>query len=293
MILNYIYWDIDPEIINIFGISIRYYGLLFAGGLILCIYVLGWIFKKEEIPKENLEKLSIYGMIGILVGARLGHCLFYEPSYYLSHPLEMILPVQFNPEGKIKFIGYQGLASHGGALGLIIALIIYSRKTNQSLLKTIDLIAVVTALGSCFIRLANLSNSEIIGMPTSKPWGFIFAKVDNIPRHPAQLYEAISYLLIFVIMIVLYKTKRDKLKNGFFFGLVILLIFAARFLIEFIKERQVGFEENMSLDMGQILSIPYIITGIVFIIYGLLKTKKSSALNSKKAYSIYFPHFDK
>ena len=276
MILNYIHWNLDPEIINIFGISIRYYGLLFVSGLILCIYILGWIYKRENIPSKNLEKLSIYGMIGILVGARLGHCLFYEPDYYLSHPLEMILPIKFLTEGGIKFIGYQGLASHGGGLGLIIVLIFYSRKTKSSLVDTIDLIAVVTPLAGGFIRLANLMNSEIIGMATTKPWGFIFERVDSIPRHPAQLYEALTYFLIFGITITLYKTKREYLKNGFFFGLTLVLIFTARFFIEFIKERQVSFEDNMQLDMGQILSIPYILVGIGFIIYGLWKTKSSS-----------------
>lgn len=128
MILNYIHWNPELEIINVFGISIRYYGLLFVSGLILCIYILSWIFKKENIPSKNLNKLSIYGMIGILVGMRLGHCVFYEPSYYLSNPIEMFLPITFLPDGGIKFIGYQGLASHGGALGLIIALFFYSRK---------------------------------------------------------------------------------------------------------------------------------------------------------------------
>ena len=274
MILNYIHWNPNPEIINIFGISIRYYGLLFVTGLIICVYILGWIFKKENIPSENLEKLSIYGMIGILAGARLGHCLFYEPNYYLSHPVEMILPIKFLNGGGIKFIGYQGLASHGGALGLIIALIFYSKRTKHSIIDTLDLIAVVAALGGGFIRLANLMNSEIIGMPTSKPWGFIFERVDNIPRHPAQLYEAFAYFLIFGITFTLYRTKREYLKNGFFFGLTLILIFTARFFIEFIKERQVAFEESMKLDMGQLLSFPYIIIGLGFIIYGISKTKK-------------------
>ncbi len=278
MIINYIHWNPDPEIINIFGISIRYYGLLFVSGLILSIYVLGWIYKRENIPAENLEKLSIYGMIGILAGARLGHCLFYEPSYYLSHPLEMILPVAFPPEGGIKFTGYQGLASHGGALGLFIALLLYSRKTKHSLIDAIDLIAVVGALGSAFIRLANLMNSEIIGTPTTKPWGFVFERVDAIPRHPAQLYEALSYFLIFAIMMLLYTKKREKLKNGFFFGLVLVLIFTARFFIEFIKENQVEFEDRMTFNMGQLLSLPYIIVGVIFIVYGILKTKKMSSV---------------
>ena len=277
MILNYIHWNTDPEIVNIFGISVRYYGLLFVGGLILCIYILRWIFKREKIPSENLERLSIYGIIGILVGARLGHCLFYEPSYYLSHPLEMILPITFLPDGGIKFIGYQGLASHGGVLGLLIALFFYSRKSKHSMIDTIDLIAVVAGLSFGFIRLGNFMNSEIIGIPTTKPWGVIFERVDNVPRHPAQLYEAISYFIIFMIMMILYKKMRDRLKNGFFFGLATVLFFTARFIIEFVKENQVGFEDGMTFNMGQLLSLPYIFVGIGFIIFGIRKTIKLSA----------------
>lgn len=277
MIMNYIHWNPDPELINILGISIRYYGLLFVSGLILSVYILSWIFKRENIPSEYLDKLFIFGMIGILVGARLGHCLFYEPSYYLSNPLEMILPITFPSGGGVKFIGYQGLASHGGALGLLIALYFYSRKTKHSMIDTIDLIAVVSGLGAGFIRLANFMNSEIIGMPTTKPWGVIFERVDNLPRHPAQLYEAICYFIIFAIMMILYKKMRDKLKSGFFFGLVLVLIFTARFIIEFFKEVQVGFEDGMTFNMGQLLSVPYIVVGIGFIVFGLWKTKKLSA----------------
>jgi phosphatidylglycerol---prolipoprotein diacylglyceryl transferase len=276
MNLNYIYWNPDPEIVNIFGISIRYYGLLFVGGLILSIYILGWIFKRENLPSEHLSKLSIFGMIGIIVGARLGHCIFYEPSYFLSHPLEMILPITFPTGGGVKFIGYQGLASHGGALGLLIALYFYSRKTKHSMIDTIDLIAVVAALACGFIRLGNFMNSEIIGIPTTKPWGVIFERVDNVPRHPAQLYEAISYFIIFTIMMILYNKMRDRLKNGFFFGLVLVLCFTARFIIEFVKENQVGFEDGMTFNMGQLLSLPYILVGIGFIINGLWRTKSST-----------------
>jgi phosphatidylglycerol---prolipoprotein diacylglyceryl transferase len=275
MTSRYIYWNVDPEIINVFGISIRYYGLLFVSGLILCIFILSWIYKRENIPVENLEKLSIYGMIGILVGARLGHCLFYEPSYYFAHPLEIILPIQPLPGGGYKFSGYQGLASHGGVLGLLIALYFYSRKTKHSMIDTIDLIAVVAGLSFGFIRLGNFMNSEIIGIPTTKPWGVIFERVDNVQRHPAQLYEAISYFIIFAIIMILYKKMRDRLKNGFLFGLATVLFFTARFLIEFVKENQVGFEDRMTLNMGQLLSLPYIVVGIGFIIYGLLKTRKS------------------
>jgi prolipoprotein diacylglyceryl transferase len=276
MILSFIHWNIDPEIINVFGISIRYYGLLFVSGLILCMYTLGWIYKRENIPSDNLEKLTIYCMIGIIAGARLGHCLFYEPSYYLSHPLEMILPVTFLPDGGIKFSGYRGLASHGGVLGLLIALYIYSRKTKHSLIDALDLIAVVSGLSFAFIRLGNFMNSEIIGMPTSKPWGVIFERVDNIPRHPTQLYEAFSYFIIFAVMMILYKKRRDRLRNGFFFGLGSVLFFTARFVIEFLKEDQVGFEKGMTFNMGQLLSIPFILAGIAFMIYGLWKTNKLS-----------------
>lgn len=276
MILNFIHWKPDPEIVNIFGISIRYYGLLFVSGLIIAIYMLRWIFKRENVPAENLEKLTIYGMIGIIAGARLGHCLFYEPSYYLSHPLEMILPVTFPPDGGIKFIGYQGLASHGGVLGLLIGLYFYSRKTKHSMLDILDLIAVVVGVSLGFIRLANFMNSEIIGIPTTKPWGMIFERVDNLPRHPTQLYEAISYFIILAIMMILYIKMRDRLKNGILFGLATVLFFIARFIIEFLKEDQVGFEKGMTFNMGQLLSLPYIVVGIGFIIYGIWKTKSSA-----------------
>ena len=278
--MNYIHWNIDPEIINILGISLRYYGVLFVGGLILCVYILNWIFKNENISPGNIEMLSVYGMIGIFAGARLGHCIFYEPSYYFSHPIEIILPITFPPGGGIKLTGYQGLASHGGVLGLLIALYFYSRKTKHSMIDTIDLIAVVAGLGFGFVRLGNFMNSEIIGIPTTKPWGVIFDRVDNVPRHPAQLYEAICYFIIFAIMMILYKKERDRLKNGFFFGLATVLFVTARFIIEFVKEDQVGFEEEMTLNMGQLLSIPFILIGIGFMIYGLRRTK-SSAHNSQ------------
>jgi len=267
MLQNYIYWDVNPEIVNVFGISIRYYGLLFVGGLILCCYVLQKIFIKEQIPIENLDKLTIYGIVGILAGARLGHCLFYEPELFLTNPVEVFLPIQ-KSIGGYKFTGYQGLASHGGAIGLIIAIIVYTIKTKENIRRTFDLIAIVAPLGACFIRLANLMNSEIIGMPTNKSWGFVFAQVDLQPRHPAQLYEAIAYLLIFGLLYFLFRFKHLRIGNGLFFGLSLFLIFTARFFIEFVKERQVEFEESMKFDMGQLLSLPFILTGIVFIFYG-------------------------
>jgi prolipoprotein diacylglyceryl transferase len=273
MITNYIHWNPNPELVNVFGLSIRYYGLLFVGGLLIALYFLKLMFRRENLPVENLDRLTVYGMIGLLVGARLGHCLFYEPAYFLAHPIEMILPVSFPPEGGMKFIGFHGLASHGGALGLLIAIYFYSVKTKHAMIDILDLMAVLAGISAGFIRLANFMNGEIIGMPSTLPWAIVFENVDMQPRHPAQLYEAISYFIITGVMSVLYLRMRDKLQNGFFFGLVLVLIFIARFLIEFVKEDQVGFEASMTFNMGQLLSIPYILVGIGFMIYGLRKTK--------------------
>ncbi|MCU4155107.1 prolipoprotein diacylglyceryl transferase [Carboxylicivirga sp. A043] len=271
MLQHYINWNPNPEIVNLFGVSIRFYGLLFVLGLILSISMLQYLYKQEGLPKSYLDKLTSFGLIGIIVGARLGHCLFYEPAYYLSNPLEMLLPIKILESGGIEVTGYRGLASHGGALGLIIALIIYSRKTKHHLSDALDLLAIVAGLGAGFIRLANLMNSEIIGQPTNVPWAFIFKQVDMLPRHPTQLYEALCYFSIFALMLVLYHTQRALLKHGGAFGLALTLIFTARFFLEFIKEHQVAFENDILLNMGQILSIPYIVIGIVFIFYARKK----------------------
>ena len=184
---------------------------------------------------------------------------------------QWFLPIKINQIGEIKFIGYSGLASHGGTIGLIISLFLYSKKYEIKYLKILDLIAIVAPLGATFIRLANLMNSEMIGNPTTMPWAFIFRKVDNLPRHPAQLYEAIVYFIIFIIIFTVYKTKNIKLGNGFMFGLAITLIFTMRILIEYVKVNQVEFEEGMKLNMGQILSIPFIIIGIYFMGKNLIK----------------------
>lgn len=271
MIALYINWDFDSEIINIFGFPLKYYGLLFACGLLLCMYFLKGIFKRENLKDSAHEALFIYGIVGIFVGARLGHCLFYDFDYYSKNLLEIFLPITKTLNGEYKFIGFAGLASHGGTLGLIISLYMYSKKYEIKYLKILDLISIVGPLGATFIRLANLMNSEMIGNPTTMPWAFIFKRVDNIPRHPAQLYEAISYLIIFIIVFTIYKTKNIKLGNGFFFGLAITLVFTMRILIEFLKINQVEFEEGMKLNMGQILSIPFIIIGIYFVLKNVTK----------------------
>lgn len=269
---SYLIWNVDPEIFSLFGFPIRFYGLLFAIGLLLSISVLNWIFKKENISSKDLDTLTLYGIFGIVIGARLGHCLFYEPEYYLSHPIEMLLPIKFTDNG-IQFLGYQGLASHGGVFGLIVAIYAYSRKTKHSMLATIDFVAIVAGLAFGFIRLANFTNSEIVGIPTTKAWGVIFERIDDAPRHPAQLYEAFCYFLVFGILFTLYVKMRDKFNNGFFFGLATILFFTGRILIEFVKENQVGFEDGMFLNMGQILSLPYIAVGLLILIYSFRNNK--------------------
>jgi prolipoprotein diacylglyceryl transferase len=266
MIGLYINWDVDSEIINIGGFPIKYYGLLFAAGLLLSMAILKKIYKKENLNDSAHEALFLYGIIGIFVGARLGHCLFYDFDYYSKNLIEIILPIKKTITGDYKFVGFSGLASHGGTVGLLISLYLYSKKYKIKYLKILDLIAIVAPLGAAFIRLANLMNSEMIGNPTTMPWAFIFKRVDTIPRHPAQLYEAIAYFIIFLLLFITYKTKNITIGNGFYFGLAITLIFSMRILIEFVKINQVAFEEGMKLNMGQILSIPFILIGLYFTI---------------------------
>ena len=244
-------WNPNPELFSLFGFPIRYYGLLWAVGIFLAYVIVHYQYRDKKISEKKFEPLFFYCFFGILIGARLGHCLFYQPEYFLSHPLEMILPIKFLPTGGWKFTGYEGLASHGGTLGLMIALWLYCRKTKMHYMEVVDMIAVATPITACCIRLANLMNSEIIGKPTDMPWGFVFERVDMIPRHPAQLYEAIAYFLLFLVMMYLYKNYSKKLHHGFFFGLCLTAIFVFRFFVEFLKENQVDFENSMNFNMGQ------------------------------------------
>ena len=270
MLSLFINWDISPEIFNLGGISIRYYGLLFAVAFILGYKVEEKMFKSEGLPMAWLDKLWLYVAIATIVGARLGHCIFYDWAYYSQHPLEMILPVRFSPE--FKFTGYQGLASHGAAIGIIAGLWYYSRKVSKkSIFWILDRAVIPIALAGFFIRTGNLMNSEIVGLPTNMPWGFRFMNSDlpnpELPRHPAQLYEAICYLFSIFVLMYLYWRTNVKKKMGFIFGAFLILIFSARFIIEFVKEVQEPWEAGMALNMGQILSIPFILAGIFMLWY--------------------------
>ena len=271
-LLNYIVWNPDLEAFNLGPITVRWYGLMWIIGLALAYFVVKRLYKEQKIKDELFDPLFIYCFFGILIGARLGHCVFYQPGDFLTSwqgIVEMLLPIHFMADGSWKVVGYAGLASHGGTLGLIIALWLYVRKTKLSIWTVLDNIAIATGITACFIRLGNLMNSEIIGKITDVPWAFIFEKVDAVPRHPGQLYEAIAYALLFFIMWVLHKKMPEKIGTGWYFGFCLAYIFTFRFFIEYTKEIQEAFEASLPIDMGQILSIPFIILGS----YCMLKAK--------------------
>ena len=263
--LNYILWNPDVEAFHLFGFSVRWYSLCWLIGLVLAYFIVQRLYKQQKIKDELFDPLFLYCFFGILLGARLGHCLFYQPEYYLTswqHFIEMIVPIHFLPAGGWKFVGYEGLASHGGTIGLIVALYLYYRRTRLNLWQVLDNIAIATPITACFIRLGNLMNSEIIGKVTDVPWAFIFERVDKMPRHPGQLYEAIAYFVFFFVGVWLYRKHPQRVGTGFFFGLCLTLIFTFRFFIEYTKDIQVDFESGMPLNMGQILSLPFIAIGI-------------------------------
>lgn len=263
--LLYILWNPDLEIFRIGNFAIRWYSTCWLIGLALAYFIVKWLYKDQKVKDAYFDPLFMYCFLGILIGARLGHCLFYQPEYFLSswtHVVEMFLPIHQMADDSWKFTGYEGLASHGGTIGLMVALYLYYRKTGMNLWHVLDDIAIATPITACFIRLGNLMNSEIIGTPTNVPWAFIFERVDMTPRHPGQLYEAIAYFFFFFVMLHFYKRTSKKVGTGFYFGLCLTLIFTFRFFIEYTKDIQVDFESGMIFNMGQLLSIPFIILGI-------------------------------
>ena len=273
-LLSYIVWNPDLEAFHIGPMSVRWYGLMWLIGFVLAYLLVQRLYKEQKIKDELFDPLFLYCFLGILIGARLGHCIFYQPQDFLTSwqgIVEMVLPIHFLPDGSWKVIGYAGLASHGGTLGLMIALWLYVKKTKLSIWTVLDNIAIATGSMACCIRLGNLMNSEIIGKITDVPWAFIFERVDAVPRHPGQLYEAIAYAILFVIMWTIYKKNANsqqpmanslQVGTGWYFGFCLTYIFTFRFFIEYTKEVQEAFEASLPLDMGQILSIPFIILGV-------------------------------
>lgn len=280
--LLFINWDVSPEMFTIPGINwpVRWYGLLFACAFLGSQYVMGKIFKAEHRPPKYLDILTVYIVAGTILGARLGHCLFYQPEYYLPHPLEILK------------IWEGGLASHGGAVGIILAMWLYCRRTGESLMWLFDRITVVVPFSGMLIRLGNLMNSEIVGLPTNVPWAFKFVRneddvrmlvahgIDIPARHPSQLYEAIFCLFLFILMFCLWKYKRQAMPPGFMFGLFCVLLFTQRFVGEFFKEAQVSWENKIDLNMGQNLSIPFIVWG-AFLMFNSYRKKRLAQKNSE------------
>ena len=273
-----IHWNADPEIIAIGSLSLRWYSVLFVSGFILGWFIFKWFFKREGVPVTLLDPLLYTLLIGTIIGARLGHCLFYQPDYYLG-----------SWEGfKEIFMPWKGgLASHGGTIALIIAMVWfarhYGRKHDFDFLWILDHLAIAVCFAACFIRLGNLFNSEIYGDVTSLPWGFVFElRGETLPKHPTQLYEAFSYLILGIVLILLYKYRLPKMYRGTFIGLFFIGCFGSRFLIEFIKEPQVGFESEMALNMGQWLSIPFVLLGIGLLIYSFVKKQPAEIVHPQK-----------
>jgi len=264
--LAQITWDVSPEIIRLGPLPLRWYSLGWLLAFGVGFYLVKSMYLKEGKPEADLETVLLYMILGAIIGARLGHCFFYRPEYYLANPIEIIA----------FWKGFRGLASHGGILGIMVSLFIYCRRhPDQPYLWLLDRMTGPGALGGFFIRMGNFMNSEILGLPSDAPWAIVFSRVDNVPRHPAQLYEAFSYLLIFFVMTFLYRRKGPNLPHGLLLGTFFIALFGARFLIEFFKERHAAFEAGLPLSMGQLLSVPMALLGVV-LVFAALRNEKAN-----------------
>lgn len=268
-------WNPAATAFTIGSFDVRWYSLCWCVGLALAYVVVYKLYKRQQIPAEKFDPLFLYCFIGILIGARLGHCLLYEPGYFLAHPLEIILPMRKLADGTWHFTGYAGLASHGGTFGLMLALWLYVRRTHVNLMRVLDNIAIATPICACFIRLGNLMNSEIVGKFTGTDYGFVFVQLnESLPRHPGQLYEAVAYFIFFFIGLWLYRRYAERVGTGFFFGYCLTSIFAFRFFVEFFKEVQEPWEMAMQqvigLNQGQLLSLPFVALGVYCLCGGRL-----------------------
>ena len=257
---GYINWDVNPEILSIGSFSIRWYGLLFASGFLVGQRIMTHIFRKEGVSEELLDPLLLTMVISTVLGARIGHFAFYEPEVFRTNPLQIITPP------------FSGLASHGGVIGILIGLYLYTRAKKMSYLWVVDRIAITAALGGCFIRLGNMMNSEIVGKVTDVPWAFIFKRLtefgsfSQLPRHPTGLYEAISYLLLSLLLFWIWNKYKTQTPQGLLLSIYLIWTFGFRFVFEYFKENQVSFENELPYNMGQILSVPAVLLGIFFLI---------------------------
>ncbi len=262
--MDHFIWNVNPNIFELGPVQLRWYGLLFVGSFFLGLMLLQWVYKREGKDPAILDTLLIYIMVGAVIGARLMHCFAYEPEFYLSHPLEILK------------VWKGGLASHGGLLGVLIALYLFSKKYNESYLWLISRVTIPGALTAAFVRFGNLFNSEILGLPTDKPWAIVFPRVDMIPRHPVQLYEAFAYLFLLFILITVYKKVAPNFATKILPGIFLTYMFIVRFLLEYTKTRQADYTTSLPFTTGQMLSVPFIIIGILWIIWAF-KTHKTPA----------------
>lgn len=268
----FVHWHVDPVIFHIGSFGLRWYSILFVSGFVLGWYIFRWFFRREGVSENLLDSLLYTLLIATIVGARLGHCIFYQPDYYFGSWqgfLEIFMPWK------------GGLASHGGTIVLFFAMLWYAhhygKKNHFDFVWLLDRLCIAVAFAATFIRLGNLMNSEIYGDVTSLPWGFIFdLRHETEPKHPTQIYEALSYLILGIVLIWMYRYKLYKLYRGIFIGIFFIVCFGMRFLIEFIKEPQVAFEDNMVLNMGQVLSIPFILIGVGFLVYAFVRKQPAA-----------------
>lgn len=258
--VDYITWTATPDLLRLGPVVVSWYGLFFALSFLLGSQLINYVFRREGNPRTDVDSLILYMVVSTIAGARLGHFLFYEPAALWQQPLDVILPP------------YRGLASHGATIGILIGLLLYTRSRRgrgQYFLWIADRIAIVAALGGFFIRMGNLMNSEIVGRPTNKPWGFIFInnfEYSHVPRHPTQLYEALTCLLLFVLLFEIWRRYKAKTPRGLLVGLFLIWVFTLRFFYEFLKENQVAFENQMTLNVGQLLSIPAVLLGLYLLL---------------------------
>jgi len=251
---NHFVWNIDPSIFTIGGFGPRWYSVLFACAFIASFYLMQYIFKRENKPVETIDSLLIYMVLGTVIGARLGHVFFYDPGYYLSHPLEIVM------------VWKGGLASHGAGIGILTATYLFCKKHGFNFLWSVDRLVIPIALSGAFIRLGNFFNSEILGIPANVPWAVIFSRIDMTPRHPVQLYESFCYALIFIVLFIIYRKNTFKPRPGLLFGTFLVLVFSVRLTLEAFKSKQEAFEPAMALSMGQWLSLPFLLVGVFFIV---------------------------
>lgn len=253
-----IYWDTNPELVRVGPLAIRYYGLLFAAAFVHGFYLIRWVFSREGRSLEELDPLFGHMFLGTLIGARLGHCLFYDPVFYLSNPLEIIKVWQ------------GGLASHGAVIGILTALYLYARSRPAfSYLWLLDRMALAAAPGGALIRLGNLFNSEILGTPTDVPWAVVFARYDSVPRHPAQVYESLAYFCVYGLLLAVYRRRGPRMRPGLLLGLFLCTVFGFRILVEFVKIRQAAFADMLPMTVGQLLSVPVVIGGVLLLVHAM------------------------